>query len=384
VSSHKPCSQLTLNQAISGIGTAQSEPAGGAIAARGLLGAICYGAQSALDSQRSASPLRDLPVQYVATPLLGAAASAEGSCLWQLIYTDQSVQSGHARRIRFGTDGAFVFGVLELPRACGRPGELMPSAQGAYEEIFSFLGALDSGRPYKLWRVWNYIPDIHGEENDLERYRQFNTGRLHAFTAHWAARTSVERSPRQSSREIPASCGVGMIGASPSVGLTVAFLASHLSFVQIENPRQISAYHYPTDYGPSSPTFSRAVLGPADGLPGRQRPYLLVSGTSSIVGHRTVHGGDVAEQGRESLRNIEALVQQANKRFSGREQKAVTMSDLQYLVYLRHPRDLPTVQTVLSDVLGPQARVRVVQADICRSDLLIEVEASLLSTQVPA
>jgi enamine deaminase RidA (YjgF/YER057c/UK114 family) len=260
----------------------------------------------------------------------------------------------------------------------------MPSAQGAYEEIFSFLGALDSERPYKLWRVWNYIPDIHGEENELERYRQFNKGRLRAFTAHWAARSSIEPSPWQVSREIPASCGVGMIGPSPAVGLSVAFLASHLSFVQIENPRQISAYHYPADYGPSSPTFSRAVLGPADRLPGRQRPDLLVSGTSSIVGHRTVHGGDVAQQGRESLRNIEALVQEANKLLSGREQKAVAMSELQYLVYLRHPGDLPTVQAVLSDVLGQQAKVRVVQADICRSDLLIEIEASLLSTGVSA
>jgi len=89
----------------------------------------------------------------------------------------------------------------------------------------------------------------------------------------------------------------------------------------------------------------------------------------------------VAEQGRESLRNIEALVQQANKRFSASERKVVTMSELQYLVYLRQPRDLLTVEAVLSDVLEPEANVRVVQADICRNDLLIEIEASLLSTE---
>ncbi len=384
MSSHKPCSQLTLVQAISHIGTAQSEPAEAAIAPQGLLGAICYGAQSLLDSQRSAPPVRDCAVQYVATPPLGAAASGGQSCLWQLIYTDQSVRSGHARRIHFCMDGVFVFGVLELPRVCGRSGDLMRSAQGAYEEIFSFLSTLDSERPFKLWRVWNYIPDIHGEENELERYRQFNIGRLRAFTEHWAARSSMGHSLRELTREIPASCGVGMIGPSPAVGLTVAFLASHLSFVQIENPRQISAYHYPTDYGPSSPTFSRAVLGPTDCLSDRPCPYFLISGTGSIVGHRTVHGGDVAEQGRESLRNIEALVQQANKRFSASERKVVTMSELQYLVYLRQPRDLLTVEAVLSDVLEPEANVRVVQADICRNDLLIEIEASLLSTEVSA
>jgi chorismate lyase/3-hydroxybenzoate synthase len=384
VSSRKPCSQLTLIRAISHIGTPQSGPAETAIAPQGLLGAICYGAQSLLDSQRSALPVRDCAVQYVATPPLGAEASGGQSCLWQLIYTDRSVQSGHARRIHFCTDGVFLFGVLELPRVRGRSGDLMRSAQGAYEEIFSFLSTLDSQRPFKLWRVWNYIPDIHGEDNDLERYRQFNIGRLRAFTEHWAARSSICHSLCEPTREIPASCGVGMIGPSPAVGLTVAFLASHLSFIQIENPRQISAYHYPIDYGPSSPTFSRAVLGPADCLSGGSRPYFIISGTASIIGHRTMHGGDVAEQGRESLRNIEALVQEANKSFSALGQKVVTMSELQYLVYLRQPRDLPTVEAVLSEVLGTTVNVRVVHADICRNDLLIEIEASMLSTEVSA
>jgi chorismate lyase / 3-hydroxybenzoate synthase len=385
VPSTKASSRLTLVQALTRRGESPVGSAGGVVAPRDLLGAICYGEEALLDSQRSVPAHRELAIQYVATPLLGTAGRDGQSCLWQLICTDKPVRRGQAGRIRFCSDGDFVFGVLELPRVrggCGVPVDLRRGAQGVYEEIFSFLDASDPDRPFKLWRAWNYVSDIHAEENELERYRQFNIGRLRAFTEHWSTRAGKAPSSDDSTREIPASCGVGMIGpslgAAPGIDLSVAFLASRATFNQVENPRQISAFHYPVEYGPSSPTFSRAILGMADSASGRPRPYLFISGTGSIIGHRTVHDGDVAKQARETLRNIEALLQEANSRHSAGGQMRLTMPELQYLVYLRQPRDLPTVESVLAEVLGAQARVRVVHAEICRSDLLIEIEASLL------
>jgi len=99
-------------------------------------------------------------------------------------------------------------GVLELPRVCGRSGDLMRSAQGAYEEIFSFLSTLDSERPFKLWRVWNYIPDIHGEE---KRTRADTGSSISGACVHspntGPARSSMGHSLRELTREIPASCG---------------------------------------------------------------------------------------------------------------------------------------------------------------------------------
>jgi hypothetical protein len=58
----------------------------------------------------------------------------------------------------------------------------------------------------------------------------------------------------------------------------------------------VSAYDYPRQYGPAAPSFSRAALTPD--------PLLLISGTASIVGHASVHLGDVTAQLEETLANL--------------------------------------------------------------------------------
>ena len=62
----------------------------------------------------------------------------------------------------------------------------------------------------------------------------------------------------------------------------------------------------PGDYGPRSPTFSRAALVYPAG-----QEILFISGTASIVGHQTVHPGDVVGQCRESMENIAAVLAEA-------------------------------------------------------------------------
>jgi enamine deaminase RidA (YjgF/YER057c/UK114 family) len=147
----------------------------------------------------------------------------------------------------------------------------------------------------------------------------------------------------------------------------VYFLAGRTPPVAIENPRQVSAYRYPADYGPRSPTFSRAALAR---LPGQE--LLFVSGTASIVGHQTMHVGDVAGQTRETVANIAAVLAEANR---ASLTQAYDLGELSYRAYLRHAEDLPRVRALLDELLGPRAAVVYVQADICRADLLMEVEA---------
>ena len=84
------------------------------------------------------------------------------------------------------------------------------------------------------------------------------------------------------------------------------------------------------------------------------------------MGHETIHVGDVAAQTRESLTNIEALLGEA-KRFS--------LDRLAFKVYVRNSADLPVIQSQLHARLGPRAQVLYLQADICRRDLLVEIEA---------
>ena len=179
-------------------------------------------------------------------------------------------------------------GGLRQAPAARRPPRCTPATAQAYAEICATLEA--QHYPHLL-RVWNYLPDINRDSHGTERYRQFNTARQHALQACGRARRAACRRPLRSA---PTS-------DSPVV---VYFLAGRSAPVFVENPRQVSAYHYPRQYGTHSPLFSRAAL-----LRQPQSLTLFVSGTASIVGHRSLHIGDTAAQTRETLTNIEALLE---------------------------------------------------------------------------
>ena len=146
------------------------------------------------------------------------------------------------------------------------------------------------------------------------------------------------------------------------------FFAVRTAPLVIENPRQVSAYHYSQHYGPRSPTFSRAVVSSAG-----EQELLFVSGTASILGDRTVHPGDVTAQTRESLANIKTVITAANRVV---KRSPFTMESLHYKVYVRNANNLEQVRVEVRRAVGSSAHVTFLQADICRSDLLVEVEAS--------
>jgi enamine deaminase RidA (YjgF/YER057c/UK114 family) len=221
----------------------------------------------------------------------------------------------------------------------------------AYTELFSALDAL--GYPHLL-RAWNYLPQIDGGTRAGERYWEFNRARQDAFIA----------AGRPISGEVPAASALGAQAESP---LVLYALAARRAGVAIENPRQQSAYHYPAQYGPRSPTFSRACLA------GGQPPGpLFISGTASVLGHASVHRDDPGAQTEEALANISALLSEAN-RIAGAER--FTLATLKYKVYVRHAADLATVDARIRALVPAQAPVMYLQAGICRRDLLVEVEA---------
>jgi len=136
----------------------------------------------------------------------------------------------------------------------------------------------------------------------------------------------------------------------------------------IENPRQTSAYHYPPKFGAHSPVFSRACV-----LRERVGTTLFVSGTASILGHETVHSGNVSAQTRETLVNIDALLTEANRVVGCRR---YSLDGLKFKVYVRHATDLGLIQQTLSEILRAPASIVYLQADVCREDLLVEIEAT--------
>ncbi|HEX5461323.1 MAG TPA: hypothetical protein VFX20_15270 [Steroidobacteraceae bacterium] len=296
----------------------------------------------------------DVPLAHVHTPVLGDAR--EVLEVWRIGGSTRPGSSGH---VRYSHGGDFLFGsvaVHEEELAGVAKSSLRTPLEMAtdlvYKEMYATLAA--AGKP-TLIRVWNYIPDINLETHGLERYRQFNTARHGASLASGHAVAG----------SVPAASA---LGAAPGSPLTLYFLASHRAPAFIENPRQVSAYRYPAQYGPRSPAFSRAtVLGEGS------EATLFVSGTASIVGHRTLHAGDAAAQTRETLVNIEALLEEAGRRS---RTAALRLERLAYKVYVRDPKDLPAVRAELASALGTGASVLYLKADICRRDLAVEIEAA--------
>jgi enamine deaminase RidA (YjgF/YER057c/UK114 family) len=164
--------------------------------------------------------------------------------------------------------------------------------------------------------------------------------------------------------QVPAACALG----SAQGPLSIGFLAGRVAPLSIENPRQISAYQYPQEYGPRSPTFSRASL-----VRQGNEEVLFVSGTASIVGHANMHPTDVVAQTRETMANIKAVLDEANRHAS---QPGFDLSSLHYKVYVRNPADLEQIRAELTRSVGNTFKAIYLRADVCRQELLLEIEVT--------
>jgi len=306
--------------------------------------------------------VRTVPVAASMTPALGcpdtlcevwrmpsvsAAAGARGAELWDFAAPTPS------GLLQYRCAGSLLFGSLRIaeqdsPSASG----LMRATEAGYREIFGLLRT--SGFPH-LVRIWNYLPQINGLAGGEERYRQFNAARKTAFMSAGHATAG----------SVPAACALGSKAGSP---VSIYFLATSQVPIAIENPRQVSAYHYPPQYGAHRPLFARASV-----LPDAPGTNLFISGTASIVGHETRHHDDAAAQTRETLTNVAAVVEEANRVVGAAR---YSMQSLSFKVYVRRPADLAVIQAQIAQALRPEAPIVYLHADVCRQDLLVEIEAN--------
>lgn len=295
----------------------------------------------------------DIPVAAVSTPMQGA-----GAAIGEVWRTRRPVESGQRARVRYRRDDNVLFGCISVPETAasafvedGNRSALQVGTENAYREIFLVFDSVGDGH---LLRVWNYLPEINVDSFGTERYGQFNKARRDALIA----------CRRDVTGNLPAACALGSASGSP---LVIYFLASKSAPIAVENPRQISAYQYPRKYGPR-PAFARASV-----LQESSAAMLFISGAASIVGHETLHVGDAAAQTRESLANIEALLGEANRVVGA---ACFVLGSLAYKVYVRHSSDLPIIQAQISSAVGSSVRIVYLKADICRRNLLVEIEAT--------
>lgn len=236
--------------------------------------------------------------------------------------------------------------------AVAGPGvELEAAAGNLYDGLFA------ATRGLRLYRIWNYVPRINAVERGLENYRLFCRGRSLAFEREFGSGFR---------KLLPSASAVGSVSGPLALG----FLAGDAAPRHFENPRQVPAFDYPPQYGPRPPSFARATAVTLES--GR---HVIISGTAAISGHATVAVGNLDRQLACTLENLALIGATAG---AGDAFGPNNSWSRRFKVYVRNAADLARISARLeSALLRAGDSVQYLQADLCRSELLVEIEAVL-------
>ncbi len=270
---------------------------------------------------------------------------AAGPAPFEVWRTPRAVTPWQSGELRGAHDGKLAFGCIEIAELHAG---IIGAAEFAYRELVAHLQG--SAYPHLL-RAWNYLDAITEGAGDEERYRQFCIGRAAGLVGYGG--------------QFPAGTAIGRRDGRRI--LQVFWLAARSPGAAIENPRQLAAYRYPRQYGPQPPSFARAMLAPS-----ALRLPLLLSGTAAVVGHASQHGDDLPTQLQETFRNFDALILEAQAQVPSLPCNFGGGTLLK--AYVRDRDAMPEVTARLDALLAPDVARLVLHAEICRRELLVEID----------
>jgi enamine deaminase RidA (YjgF/YER057c/UK114 family) len=256
----------------------------------------------------------------------------------------------------------------------GDAGSVGPYAEAAcgFEHMQRELAAAGAGFD-QVVRTWLYVNQIAEGADGRQRYQELNRARTDFYRdIRFGGKSRAAWAPQAI---YPASTGIGTSGAN----MTMACLAldsrrPDVFLLPLENPQQTPAYDYQSNYSPHSPKFSRAMA-----VVQGHFVTTLVSGTASIVNAKTCHPGDIVRQTEQTIENIERLIAPENFARHGMPGSGATLRDIAKLrVYVKRTEDDEVCREVCERRV-PRVPAIYLQADICRPDLLVEIEAVAFS-----
>lgn len=256
--------------------------------------------------------------------------------IWQI---DAAVSCGTEGALQWSAGGGWLFVAIDLDEH--EHGGPEATAAKAYATLRDFVGQRTERH---VLRIWNYLGAINQGEGDAERYKHFCDGRATGMGDFFAD-------------GFPAATAIGY--HHPALRQQVYLLACDQPGTRVENPRQVSAWRYPRQYGRTPPSFARAMTLPA-------QDALAISGTAAVVGHASAHHDDLDAQLEETLTNLEALLASA-------DMAANFDTHAPLKAYIRHSADAPRVRDFLRQRL-PGVPMLLLHGDICRSELLVELD----------
>lgn len=261
-----------------------------------------------------------------------------------------------------GTDGTGIFlGTTHL--AC-LGGYIQNQAELVFEDIQWVLEKENLCLDH-IVRQWNYIEKITDFVDGRQNYQQFNDAR------------SVFYAPGVWETGFPAATGIGTTAGGVIVDCNLLYPSAEWAVFPIDNPLQVAAHAYSRQVlldgiplmTPTTPKFERAK-----GIVSAQHSFVYISGTAAIRGERSLLGMDIQEQTRVTMENIQYLISEKNVH-DVHPQLGYREPELQSLrVYLKYAQDQTPAAAQLQNMLGSFDAV-FLQADVCRDELLIEIEA---------
>lgn len=206
-------------------------------------------------------------------------------------------------------------------------------------------------------RQWNYIANITQMEGSFQHYQIFNDERTHFYDQEeWAA-------------GYPAATGIGM--QSGGILLSAIVCSRPEQIIPLVNPDQLDAHVYSQKVligekdqkkqEKTTPKFERAKLLQQCK---NEQVQIFISGTASILGEQTMFPDDVVKQTKQTIKNIQRILKNDYLHFT--PQLAT--------VYIKNKSDFEKVKQVCVNIYN-QLPTLYLHADVCRSELLVEIEA---------
>jgi enamine deaminase RidA (YjgF/YER057c/UK114 family) len=243
------------------------------------------------------------------------------------------------------------------------------AARAAFEKVSEVLKR-ENLSFNNLVRQWNYIGNIIDVKDGFQNYQVFNEVRSEYYKRY---------------RDItifPSATGVGMKTEGVILDFCAVKLPETAIIRAISNPEQIDAYQYDQrvlagntgEKRPvkNPPLFERALI-----IPNVTFSTLFISGTASILGQNTVGKGDIKKQIITTIENIKSFtVEERIKEVSGKTE--LNPGEMKLLrVYVKNKDDFSGARKACERYF-PGVKAVFIEADICRDDLLIEIEAEML------
>lgn len=220
---------------------------------------------------------------------------------------------------------------------------------------------------HSIVRQWNYIEQITAFDGEHQHYQDFNDARSFFYNySQWP-------------EGYPAATGIGTACGGVVVDINAVYADdASINIDAIDNGWQIAAHAYsqgvllgekdPRFQNKTTPKFERAKRV-------KQEEYeiVYVSGTAAIRGEESLLGVGIEKQAQTTVENIDYLISRENMQKQGVPLFGSSYKLKNCRVYLKDVSFMEKARMVI-ERLYPDVESIFLLADVCRDELLIEIE----------